>query len=86
MNLLKTWINSKIPQEASHGQAKAGPENNHPGKLAVGNSLRDCGPIDAPKFKVCILPLIFLKRLSDVFEDELNQFGDHCPQAADPFQ
>lgn len=30
------------------------------------------GPIDAPKYKDYILPLIFLKRLSDVFEDELN--------------
>lgn len=33
------------------------------------------GPIDAPKFKDYILPLIFLKRLSDVFDDELNQLG-----------
>jgi type I restriction enzyme M protein len=33
------------------------------------------GPIDAPKFKDYILPLIFLKRLSDVFEDELSQLG-----------
>lgn len=30
------------------------------------------GPVDAPKFKDYILPLIFLKRLSDVFEDEIN--------------
>ncbi len=29
------------------------------------------GPLDAPKFKDYILPLIFLKRLSDVFDDEL---------------
>ena len=29
------------------------------------------GPIDAPKYKDYILPLIFLKRLSDVFNDEL---------------
>lgn len=33
------------------------------------------GAIDAPKFKDYILPLIFLKRLSDVFEDELQQLG-----------
>lgn len=26
------------------------------------------GPVDAPKYKDYILPLIFLKRLSDVFE------------------
>jgi type I restriction enzyme M protein len=29
------------------------------------------GEIDAPKYKDFILPLIFIKRLSDVFEDEL---------------
>ena len=29
------------------------------------------GPVDAPKFKDYILPLVFLKRLSDVFEDEI---------------
>jgi type I restriction enzyme M protein len=33
------------------------------------------GPVDAPKFKDYILPLIFLKRLSDVFEDELVELG-----------
>jgi len=38
------------------------------------------GPVDAPKFKDYILPLVFLKRLSDVFEDEMkrlvDEFGD----------
>jgi len=38
------------------------------------------GPLDAPRFKAYILPLIFLKRLSDVFEDEIahlaNELGD----------
>jgi type I restriction enzyme M protein len=38
------------------------------------------GPLDAPKFKDYILPLIFLKRLSDVFDDEIahlaHDFGD----------
>ena len=33
------------------------------------------GPVDAPKFKDYILPLIFLKRLSDVFEDELARLA-----------
>jgi type I restriction enzyme M protein len=33
------------------------------------------GPLDAPKFKDYILPLIFLKRLSDVFEDEAERLG-----------
>ena len=31
------------------------------------------GEIDAPKFKDFILPIIFLKRLSDVFDDEINK-------------
>lgn len=38
------------------------------------------GAVDAPKFKDYILPLVFAKRLSDVFEDEMSkladQFGD----------
>ncbi|MEJ5312398.1 MAG: class I SAM-dependent DNA methyltransferase [Anaerolineae bacterium] len=33
------------------------------------------GPLDAPKFKDYILPLVFLKRLSDVFEDEMNRLA-----------
>ncbi len=35
------------------------------------------GPIDAPKYKDYILPLIFLKRLSDVFEDEINRLSQN---------
>mgnify|MGYP005838531835 CR=1 FL=1 len=31
------------------------------------------GPVDAPKFKDYILPLVFLKRLSDVFYDEVQR-------------
>ncbi|TYB90008.1 MAG: SAM-dependent DNA methyltransferase [Kosmotoga sp.] len=38
------------------------------------------GDVDAPKYKDYILPLIFLKRLSDVFDDEMDklteEFGD----------
>jgi type I restriction enzyme M protein len=38
------------------------------------------GPLDAPKFKDYILPLIFVKRLSDLFDDEIvhlpRDFGD----------
>ncbi len=37
------------------------------------------GPVDAPKYKDYIIPLIFYKRLCDVFEDEIkklaNEFG-----------
>ena len=34
------------------------------------------GEKDAPKFKDYILPLIFLKRLSDVFEDEVERLAE----------
>src|SRR3972149_9311139 len=34
------------------------------------------GAVDAPKFKDYILPLIFIKRISDVFEDELKSLSD----------
>lgn len=34
------------------------------------------GPVDAPKFKDYILPLIFLKRLSNVFADEVEMLGE----------
>jgi type I restriction enzyme M protein len=33
------------------------------------------GPVDAPKFKDFILPLVFMKRLSDVFEDEVVELA-----------
>ena len=33
------------------------------------------GPVDAPKYRDYILPLIFLKRLSDVFEDEIDRLA-----------
>lgn len=34
------------------------------------------GPLDAPKFKDYILPLVFLKRLSGVFK---TAYGNHGP-------
>lgn len=34
------------------------------------------GEKDAPKFKDCLLPLLFLKRLSDVFDDEIARLAE----------
>jgi type I restriction enzyme M protein len=34
------------------------------------------GEIDAPKYKDFILPIIFIKRLSDVFEDEMQELSE----------
>jgi type I restriction enzyme M protein len=39
------------------------------------------GQLDAPKFKDYILPLIFLKRPSDVFEDEIARLGQEFGSA-----
>ena len=33
------------------------------------------GPLDAPKYKDYILPLVFLKRLSDVFDEEISHLA-----------
>ena len=48
--------------------------------LEAANTIR--GAKDAPKFKDFILPLIFYKRLSDVFDDEfakqVEEFGDEA--------
>ena len=51
----------------------------------MGRRLHHPGAADAPKFKDYILPLIFLKRLSDVFDDEIArlavEFGDPASAA-----
>lgn len=39
------------------------------------------GPLDAPKFKDYILPLVFLKRLSDVFDDEVEHVATEMGDA-----
>ena len=43
------------------------------------------GPVDAPKFKDYILPLVFLKRLSDVFQGKLARLADEygSPEVAE---
>ena len=33
------------------------------------------GPLDAPKYKDYILPLLFYKRLCDVYEDEIERLA-----------
>ena len=44
------------------------------------------GPLDAPKYKDYILPLLFYKRLCDVYADELDrlerEFGDLARELA----
>ncbi|MBC7252157.1 MAG: SAM-dependent DNA methyltransferase [Anaerolineae bacterium] len=40
------------------------------------------GPLDAPKYKDYILPLLFYKRLSDVYEDEVQRLSQELGDAA----
>ena len=44
------------------------------------------GAKDAPKYKDYILPLIFAKRLCDVFDDELNRIAKEVDSRAKAFQ
>jgi type I restriction enzyme M protein len=44
------------------------------------------GAKDAPKFKDYILPLIFAKRLCDVFDDELNRIAKEVGSRAKAFK
>jgi type I restriction enzyme M protein len=44
------------------------------------------GAKDAPKFKDYILPLIFTKRLCDVFDDELNRIAKEVGSRAKAFR
>ena len=44
------------------------------------------GAQDAPKYKNFILPLIFTKRLCDVFDDELNRIAEEIGSRAKAFQ
>jgi type I restriction enzyme M protein len=43
------------------------------------------GAKDAPKYKDYILPLIFTKRLCDVFDDELNCISEQVGSRASVF-
>src|SRR6266545_7880482 len=44
------------------------------------------GAKDAPKYKEFILPLIFAKRLCDVFDDELNRIAEEVGSRAKAFK
>src|SRR6202795_4563079 len=44
------------------------------------------GAKDAPKYKEFILPLIFAKRLCDVFDDELNRIAKEVRSRAKAFK
>jgi type I restriction enzyme M protein len=57
------------------------------GRWLWGAACKIRGPVDAPKYKDFILPLIFLKRLSDVFDEEIEklakEYGDNNADNSD---
>ena len=67
------------PSPASNGRPSATTKRNLDVKTLEGwlweAACKIRGPIDAPKYKDYILPLIFLKRLSDVFDDEIESLA-----------
>ena len=61
--------------------AKTGQERSTPSTKPMEQMLWDAacsirGEKDAPKFKDYLLPLLFLKRLSDVFDDEIERLAE----------
>jgi len=92
-DLIEEYLNAPAPRGGRRRRAKAEAEEGN-GELSVKDmegllwkaacSIR--GEKDAPKFKDYILPLVFIKRLSDVFEDEIarltEQYGDAEPARA----
>jgi type I restriction enzyme M protein len=44
------------------------------------------GAADAPKYKDFILPLVFAKRLCDVFDDEINRISENVGSRAKAFK
>jgi type I restriction enzyme M protein len=70
-----------VPAKSRRGRRKATEDDFTPGAVLDVKSMENLlwkaacsirGEKDAPKFKDYILPLLFIKRLSDVFEDEVT--------------
>ena len=72
--------------------SKAAPKKAKPGKnKSLESWIWDAacsirGAKDAPKYKDFILPLIFTKRLCDVFDDELNRIAAEVGSRKKAFQ
>jgi hypothetical protein len=77
---------------AKRGRKKNGNGNGREaGEKSLENWIWDAacsirGAKDAPKYKDYILPLIFTKRLCDVFDDELNRIAREIGSRAKAFQ
>lgn len=73
--------NEAAEAAASSGTVRRRSRSAGPGTKSMEQMLWDAacsirGEKDAPKFKDYLLPLLFLKRLSDVFDDEIDRLAD----------
>ena len=82
-----------LPLQGEHMSKRA--NNNSRNESEISKSLESwiwdaaCsirGAKDAPKYKDYILPLIFTKRLCDVFDDEINSTADKVGSRKKAFQ
>src|SRR6266478_10164987 len=94
------WKKSATPQQFNGAAAadttkQSAPGGNGPGAASKVKSLESwiwdaaCsirGAQDAPKYKDFILPLIFAKRLCDVFDDEINRIAEQVGSRAKAFK
>lgn len=74
----------KQESEAAHGAAENKNKSLESWIWDAACSIR--GAKDAPKYKDYILPLIFTKRLCDVFDDELNRIASEVGSRAKAFK
>ncbi len=70
---------AEVPEKGRHRRGRAASQV--PSTKPMEQMLWDAacsirGEKDAPKFKDFLLPLLFLKRLSDVFDDEIDRLAD----------
>ena len=75
-NSAPTTVGLQVPRRRGRVRA-GGPPSSKPMEQMLWDaacSIR--GEKDAPKFKDYLLPLLFLKRLSDVFDDEIDRLAD----------
>src|SRR4051812_14748993 len=72
--------------KAKSGAASAAPKDKSLEKWIWDAACSIRGARDAPKYKDFILPLVFAKRLCDVFDDEINRIAERVGSRRKAFQ
>ena len=73
---------AQVTRRRTRGRHSAAPSTKPMEQMLWDAACSIRGEKDAPKFKDYLLPILFLKRLSDVFDDEITRlaesYGDHA--------